>query len=334
MKKPTRIFLLGNLYSLLLVLLRYDDWNNSIFIFTGSINKKIYNNIKKYCLSFYFKRTYFKNNILNLLNYYFQNIRFAFFRIKHSKLLKSVDTYIGSDHHFAIFKNFYKKINKITLIEEGISNYTSEENIKKYFVGNKINYLIKRFLLLQWKLRKYIPYGNNSIVDKILLTGLQEIPDHIKDKVEIINMEEMWLSKSESRKKRINSFFFFEKDLYNKDCTVLLTQPLSEDNLCSEKEKINIYKEIIDKYKHDNIVIKKHPREKTNYSKYMEGIKVDNNSYPFELLLLNNKTVKRVITLFSTAAYNFRSYAEIIIVGTEDCDFLREKVGVIKSVQI
>lgn len=44
--------------------------------------------------------------------------------------------------------------------------------------------------------------GLHKNVKKVYLTELSEIPKAIKDKVEIINLEELWNKKSEDEKKR------------------------------------------------------------------------------------------------------------------------------------
>ena len=78
-----------------------------------------------------------------------------------------------------------------------------------------------------------------------------------------------------------------------------------------ESEKISIYKEIIhDYYCNDNqsvLVVKPHPREKTNYKIALASYDVDviSSSIPIEVLA-SVVAVDSVITIFSTAAYSIK----------------------------
>lgn len=205
-----------------------------------------------------------------------------------------------------------------------------EEEYKRKIKKLRINNFIKK--LLQKK--DYKRFGLSDKIKKIYLTGILPIPNLIKDKVEIININEIWSNLSQEAKKEILEVFnvdiekfqiFDEED----EKILLLTQPLSEDEIITEEEKIKIYREIIEKQNGRKIYIKAHPREKTNYGDIFKelNIKIIENGFPIELLLLLNINFSKVITLFSTGALNFKGKSEVEFIGTEKYPKLYERFG-------
>lgn len=156
-------------------------------------------------------------------------------------------------------------------------------------------------------------------VKKIYLTGLAPIPKEIESKVEIINLKELWNKKAEEEKKEILDIFGFDENLINKiknKKNILFTQPLSEDGFISEEEKMKLYKKIVSNYLQKDLVIKIHPREKTDYKKYFPEIEILNQSFPAELFDLLDIKFEKAITIFSTAALGFSKDSEVDFYGT------------------
>lgn len=79
-------------------------------------------------------------------------------------------------------------------------------------------------------------------------------------------------------------------------------------------------------------MIKPHPREKTNYKNIFPDIELIEGKFPLEILMLLGINFKEVITIFSTAALNFKGITNVNFIGTEDNINLKEKVGEIKKV--
>lgn len=213
----------------------------------------------------------------------------------------------------------------LNIIEDGIVDYLGT---KKYF-SIKIKILDIIDLIFGILKRKNM-FESLENVKKIYLTGLAEIPKAIKDKVEIINLEELWSKKSEEEKKQINEIFGVNIESLQKiedRKIILFTQPLSEDGIISEEEKIEIYSKILEKYQQKDIIIKPHPREKTNYSDYFPECYVMKEKYPVELMILNGLKVDRAITLFSTAVFSLNKMAKVDFYGTEVHPKLLERFG-------
>lgn len=286
----------------------------------ANLNVIILNNFKKgnYLLKKY-KKWEISNNLLKKLN--------------------EIEEIYLQDHitYSQFFLNNF--IRKIYLLEEGILNYN--DNILKNEFEKKIEKVrifhnIKKSIIEKIK-KDYKRFGLSEKIEKIYLTGLLPIPNLIKDKVEIININELWNNLSQKGKKEILDVFNIEIEkiqIFDKDDkkNLLLTQPLSEDKIITEKEKIEIYREIIEKQNVRKIYIKAHSREKTNYKEVFKNfnIEVIENTFPIELFLLLNIKFDKVITLFSTGALNFKGKAEVEFIGTEKYPKLYERFGKIE----
>lgn len=192
-------------------------------------------------------------------------------------------------------------------IEDGLGNYNEnlylkeKETLKElldkiiYFVIFKKKKLNEKEKIL-YRVKNF--YCGNSFEKKMFF----------EEKIIRIDLKEYWKKKSEEEKEEILEIFGVEKELeiYDQDKYILLTQPLSEEKLVTEKEKIDIYKKVLEKYERNKIIIKPHPRETTDYKKFFgENYQVITGKYPIELLVLNGLNIKKVITLFSTSAFIF-----------------------------
>ena len=317
-------------YTLFLSLIYFYKIKNNIIYFIDEDLKKEINlkNIKIISLKNLKKE---KGIILKYKKWKFNN-----------KLLKKLDEleeiYL-QDHipYGQFFLNNFK--GKMYLLEDGIMNYNEkilEDEYSRKTRKIRINNFVKKIIIEKRK-KDYKRYGLSNKIEKIYLTGILPIPNLIKDKIEIININEMWSSLSQEAQKEILGIFnvdierFQEFNDDNKRI-LLLTQPLSEDEIITEEEKIEIYREIIEKQEGKKVYIKAHPREKTNYEEIFKGlnIKIIDNSFPIELLLLLDINFDKVITLFSTGALSFRGKAEVEFIGTEKYPKLYKRFGKIE----
>lgn len=228
------------------------------------------------------------------------------------------------------------------LIEDGTLNYIErileEEYNKKVIFKSKImKFLIKNYEKYIKKINCYYGiYGTSSKIDKIYLTGILPIPEIIKAKVEIVNIEKLWEELDKKKKTEILNIFNInleELELLRKEKEkiLLITQPLSEDGIVKEEEKIELYKEILLERRIKKVFIKPHPREKTNYIEVFRNIgieiKVLPNEFPAEIFMLLDMSFKKVITIFSTAVLNFKHKYEIEFIGTKKYSKLYKRFG-------
>ncbi|MGY0394104.1 glycosyltransferase family 52 [Fusobacterium sp. SYSU M8A802] len=252
---------------------------------------------------------------------------------------KHIDEIYLQDHlsHSQYLFNNYNY--PMILLEDGTLNYDikilEEELNKKEKL--KINSFFRR-VCIEKNPRKYKRFGLSNKIKKIYLIGILLVPEIIKDKVEIIDIETKWNLLSIEKKKEILDIFDINleklENLKNeKEKILLITQPLSEDNIISEEEKIDIYSNLLKERDIKKIYIKPYPREKTDYTKVLKNIEVViiEKEFPIEIFMLLNMELKKVMTLFSTAALNLKNKYDIEFIGTKDYETLYDKFGVIEN---
>lgn len=108
---------------------------------------------------------------------------------------------------------------------------------------------------------------------------------------------------------------------------IIVTQPFSEDDVISEASKLDIYRKILDFINNnDSVVIKPHPREKTDYEKCFPGISVLKSKAPIQLFSLCGIKFQNICTVCSTAAYGFPYNYNLYYFGTEIDPILSNKI--------
>lgn len=299
-----RMFLLSRL------ILKETKLDDIFFIFDSSISKKLLLNIPTFMTT---KRG--KGNISLIFNTILFFIRYSFFKRKYKLDLLPV---YGADHITGI--GIILRKHEFNLIEDGTINYDYKSY--KRSLKNRIFSIPK--------------FGMCRNVKKIYLTknisASNDIPSIIKAKVSIIDIKKIWNSLSNIQKSDILSLFGIDKYTMNsffskKYKYILFTQPLSEDGVISEREKVTIYSKIIKKYSNINtFIIKPHPREITNYQKEFSNTLVLPEQFPSELLYLLGIDFEKVITLFSTAVFNYSS-EKVDFYGTSVHHKLLERFG-------
>lgn len=222
----------------------------------------------------------------------------------------------GLDQQFLGKRLFFKE--DILIIEEGLLNYVKKVFKKKELKEN-IKHKIFKILGIGER-EEVLGYGNK--VKKIYLTEnlCKEVPKGLEKKTEIINLKKLWNNKSEEEKKFILDIFNFKEDILKKideNTVILFTQPLSEDRIITEEEKIKLYSKILGNYTEQSVILKPHPREETDYTKYFKDCYIMQEKYPIEILELVGIRVKKVITIFSSAVFGLGNDVEIDFYGTE-----------------
>lgn len=219
-------------YGLLLSLLLLNNISEIEYIFPSYFDMKIVNKMSE-------KNIKIKISKYGTLKHNFFNHYFRTFKNILSFKNSNVKIY-GNDHIDISIP--YRKCD-FYLIEDGLLNYTYHKNgYKKKSIKEKIKKIIK--LLPSDKKC----YGLRRNIKKIYLTGLAPTPEEIAHKVEIINLKELWNKKTLEEQNEILDIFSFDlnvKEKIKERDLILFTQPLSEDKVITEKEKIEIYSKII-----------------------------------------------------------------------------------------
>ena len=307
--------LLANLESDEIIYVTYEDKKDKLKYLSGT--KLILENSRMYSNYSFLNR--FK------MSWYIKELRKANKGILEAINRDEIELY-GMDNLELGKRLFFDE--KINVIEEGLLNYMPynvKENLKKSIIKNII------LFIFGLKERKDL-MGYGDLVKKVYFTkGLcEEIPEKLKTKAEILDLKELWDKKSTKEKEIIkNTFGFDEKilEVVKGNTTMLFTQPISEDGILSEDEKIEIYRKIIEKYPNEKIIIKPHPREKTDYSKCFPSCYVMKEKYPIELLTVMGVDITRAVTLFSTAAFGLGKDVKIDFYGSEVNEKLLKRFG-------
>ena len=262
----------------------------------------IFDNLKKAIKFLYTYRVYFP-------------VRFPF--ILNSKL-----EFWGHDHvykSYCIFRNHH-----FCLLEDGTLNYYP------YPYPQPKRFLWFKRIFAGLNYGEHLSYaGSEKRCSRIYLTGLLDHGDVLKDpKVKIASFVDMWNSSDKDKRDFINNVFGITPALIEKclGCKqILLTQPFSETELITEDEKIEMYKQILSKIGHNDIIIKPHPREKTNYSKYFPNYVILNTKAPMQLLTLNGIKFESAYSINSTALFDFPYRLKVCVLGSEIYPKLYEK---------
>lgn len=310
--KNKRIVIGNTEYSILLYILLVETWENDIFLLGDTLRKDFIKRIKKEVKDVIIVNP--SSLRRGFLKYYIQIFKVYMYIKKISK--KSNIQIYGNDN--LGFSRFRKS--GYIIIEDGLINYQKKGSV----LGVEFIKAILRFQNPFYK-----GCGYSKYVKKIYLTGLAEIPNEIKNKVEIVEIKKLWNLKKQEEKYRILKLFNCSIDLLEKlsDRKIILyTQPLSEDSILSEDEKVELYSRIIRNYQEENIVIKKHPREKTDYKKYFKKVKVFEEIFPAEFLELYEIRFDKSVTIFSSAVLSCKS-KKIDFYGTEVHPKLLERFG-------
>lgn len=297
------VLVVDSSYSLLIYLtIFYEKKESTLYIVSDGIRPEVRVNLKE--------TIYLRKGVRGFLDL----IMKCTFSHKLRRILFNRDRYHFYGHDHLFFSLPF--VNRFTIIEDGLSNYCCSN--RRFPIS----------ILLPNKVS-----GDGDNVERVLLSGIKDIPAEINNKVEFFSLKKSWDMLSVTYRNSINRLFSFDEKEFECCEALLLTQPLSEDGFILEIEKIKIYQDIINQFGNMKVVIKPHPREKTNYSEIMGGCVVVDGQYPAELICLNAKKINTVITIFSTSIYSFSECRKIII-GTENYPSLMSKVGIHYSCEL
>ena len=312
MKKITRVCFACSPYNLFLYLLisKSKEIEETFFYFS--------NLPKVICVNFsnYYMEKDISSNFLKLC--YFSLLRC--FRYLFWPFLYNVK-YYGVDHVYMTFAILGS--HKINVIEDGVATYCIEKKINRMSLWKSI------FL---GPLSCKNSFGHHDQADSIILTGI--LPYKPTNGIErvYVNARKLWNDSSIEKKRIIlKCFNLTEHDiLFLKSRTkILFTQPLSEDGYISEEEKVQLYKKLLGGIDYKDLIIRPHPRDRTDYQKYFQGCVFFKKVLPFEIISFLGIYFKVAYTIFSTVVYSLPSDTLVVWGGTEMHPNLVQKFGVI-----
>lgn len=217
----------------------------------------------------------------------------------------------GSDSSKSYFIYTYSK-NNIYMIEDGARTYTKRQGYFEQFIKSYIT-------------KTPLGGGFDSEITRLYAQYPKKLPQELHAKAKELNIQKEVDKFKQGLKDELFEVFL-SKEHFKIDGThlaLILTQPISEDGLVlNEEVKISIYKDMISKVpSHLKVILKTHPRERTNYAKHFKNITVLPGLFPIELLSLHqNFYFDEGYTLFSTALSNLDIVNKRYFVGKRYLD--------------
>ena len=158
---------------------------------------------------------------------------------------------------------------RFILLEDGKASYKEKEKIDS----------------------KCAVYTYDDLVSKIIYTGLLDIPERLRTKGTVVDIEVLWNKKTELEKKTIMEIFGFDYDRMQKIIdegrdTIVFTQPFSVESHSTEENQVRMYQEIVAKYDSNKVIFKPHPRDTIDYAKFLTKCEILPANFPSELIKL------------------------------------------------
>jgi len=310
-KLQKRVCVVETIYSFLLYLLySTEDEIKNTYFFTSSILASLLKNkgIDYHC---------FKNKEKGILRILFK-ISLKFFSHFRWRFLKTA-CFFGQDH-IQFFAGLVKN-RKYTLIEDSpfiFSNfpntffYKQDKKMRKSFAYNIVRFLYGNTFACG--------FGQNNQSENIILTQEHDLKFLNDKQTTLLNLEKSWQNSSAEKQKLILDLFNIDLSapIFSKNKSIIiLTSPFTVDmpNF-TEQEQIDLYREIVESYDKNKVVIKTHPRDKINYSNFFPDIEVFNKPIPMQLLSLLGVRFEKAVTVFSSSVLDFPYEIEIEKIGT------------------
>ena len=318
-KKIKRVCVIDSMHSLLLYFLLSDieDIKKTYFFWGDGITNRVKSFFKDSEATLDIWKIdrvnggWFTQFISYFGEFYYYKIYFPF---RWPFIMRRDIEYWGVDHlNFSryIFRNHSYKV-----LEDGLANYKPLKIKSKTGI---IFDIIRVFIGNNWRRPKRF-FGDSVHTQKIYLTGLSTEGEVLGSPCkQIIDSDKIWSCTTIDKKKYINLIMdISEKDIEicKNNKNILLTQPFSEDNVLTEQEKIQLYREIIERVPGKKVIIKPHPRERTNYEAVFPNTPVLLSKAPMELYSLNGIKFEAAYTVFSTALFAFHYNLKLYFLGS------------------
>lgn len=305
--KTKRICVVDTPFSLFYYLLLFGVNEDDIFVMSKNIPKPIRDNINH--IYFPINQIYPYDTIKHILMdlWFFILLFYDINKLRIKLKLKTKGFNVKSYGHGHLLFSFpLYEYQDSSIIEDGVGNYAPLPEFKEFspipkFIFNK---LFGKYI------RKPIDgFGTHPKIKHIYLTKNQGYVKHIESKVITKGLDELTNSIDKNQKDKILKIYNADTIINSIDENdiLLLTEPFTECLELTIEEEIEIYKDIISKYNPNQIIIKPHPGERKDYSKYFPDIRIITTPFPLELFDLMDVKFKKIITIESSAALNFKN---------------------------
>lgn len=136
---------------------------------------------------------------------------------------------------------------------------------------------------------------------------------------ELLDLDLLWRTASDEKRAFICRVFGVTPDLIalmSARDTVIYTQPFKDFGM-SSAEIADVFREQVDRLGATNVLVKPHPRDRTDYTALFPGVAEVRTVAPMQLLNQVCRPPRRAITVCSTAIYCLPKSTEIVWLGTK-----------------
>lgn len=202
---------------------------------------------------------------------------------------------------FVIFLMLFGKTQRITLLEDGEAIYSQ--------INHDLKFWAKKIFLYP------VLLGNSKYITDVEVRFPERLPRQIRSKAQVLDLDSLMSRLSDFEKNELLHFFDLDPTILLglDDALLLITQPLSEDDIISEMDKIALYSRILEKYSSFKVYVKPHPRELTDYNKFWPEVEVLPHTPPVELFELTGVVFSKAVTLFSSAIHSIPAKESIFL---------------------
>ncbi len=311
-----RVMFTSSIYTLLIYLLisSEDEIEDTFFFFSGAIPESCRENLN----SHYFQKKSFlglTKNLGRISTRITAPYRWPF--LKTAKLF-------GLDHLFFIPPLAGRR--EITVLEDGAANYDNtvytsrkrKSRFKELIYGPRINQQI---------------LGGSEWDKKVILTGLGPIPEKLKDKAEIIDIKQLWESKSQHFKEWLLGVYDINPtavEAMKSRSKIVIVQVLERHGVPKDIV-VEIYKNMVKGVDPKELVIKPHPASDIDFQIHFPEAYVLREKIPMEILTLIGCEFTDAYTVCSTAVFSMPSTTKIHFSGTSVHPLVEKALGNIES---
>jgi len=313
--KKIGIFLTN--YSLMLYILWNRDWKETCYLlynYFGNMDEDFFQRLDVCGVKNVYGREYscmgiYQPSVKNIPRrilrkiYYIYDKNFRLHSVIKVAREKKIEVY-GQDH-LPISKFFH--YGKFNVIEDGLMNYRSRQDLYEYFTKNPI-----------WCANfsaDYVPGGWDNSIQKVYLTGRLAVPKGLQKKAVIQPLSESWEKIPSNEKKEILYLFDVPlqdlNEIAHSGRNVFFLSSGFVPQFCTEEEWIRICKKMLSPYDLKHVVIKLHPGEPIDYKKYFPECHILQANFPFEFVYFLQVPIKKVVSVRSTALYGFLDSEQI-----------------------
>jgi len=325
MKQKTqvqRVCIVETVYCLLLYLLysTKEEIENTCF-FIGDVLQPLFSGKKFHFYAFKRRDNTFLRMIFKISLRCFSCFRWNF--LKTAKIF-------GQDH-IQFFSGLAGN-RKYTLLEDSATVFSSYFNtvfykknkqLRESWKGNMLKLLYGK--TFAWE------FGQSNQCENIILTKESDLKFLGNRQTTLFDLEKFWQNASKEKQELILNLFdldLSESFFSNPKNIIIFTQPFYVDIPgFSKQEQIDLYREVVEDYPQNEIVIKVHPRDKINYHTYFPDTEIFNKPIPMQLISLLGVRFEKAVTFSSSSVLSFPYEIEVKKIGISSNKKLEEFFG-------